>query len=237
MRHQLLYAIMFSCITFSGFTQNDSIPKLKEQKINFYKKQIIPTGLIVTGSLLNIGTIKNKIHDVIPKTNNDIDDYIQYAPMVEVYLFDALGFKHQNSVFDQTKYLAISQLIFKHFDRSSEKNRLMLLVPPVQIIPSHRAIQLLLLLGLTALFHEFKDSEPLIAYSGFVFATATGVLRMTNNAHWLPDVMVGAGIGILTTNIVYYLKPFQGFQPFKKKKEIAVTPVITGNSLGFLCRF
>ena len=227
---------MLSCITFSGFTQNDSIPKLKEQKNNFYKKQIIPVGLIVTGSLLNIGTIKNKIHDVIPKTDNNIEDYIQYAPMAEMYLLDAIGFKHQNSVFDQTKYLALSQLsssLIVHFLKNTTN---------VQrpnggdhSFPSGHTANAFV--GATVLFHEFRETEPLLAYSGYIFATATGFLRMTNNAHWLPDVMAAAGIGILTTNLVYYFKPFQGFQPFTKKKDVVFTPIINANSFGFQCRF
>jgi membrane-associated phospholipid phosphatase len=36
-------------------------------------------------------------------------------------------------------------------------------------------------------------------------ATATGVLRVMNNRHWLSDVITGAGIGILTTKFSYWL--------------------------------
>jgi membrane-associated phospholipid phosphatase len=57
--------------------------------------------------------------------------------------------------------------------------------------------------GATALYHEFRETQPLLAYSGFVFATATGVLRITNNAHWFPDVVAGAAVGIFITNLVY----------------------------------
>lgn len=36
-------------------------------------------------------------------------------------------------------------------------------------------------------------------------ATATGLMRMANNKHWLSDVMVGAGIGILSTEFGYWI--------------------------------
>jgi len=36
-------------------------------------------------------------------------------------------------------------------------------------------------------------------------ATATGLMRMANNKHWLSDVLTGAGIGILSTELGYYL--------------------------------
>ena len=35
-------------------------------------------------------------------------------------------------------------------------------------------------------------------------ATATSVSRLLNNRHWVSDVMVGAGIGILSTELGYY---------------------------------
>ena len=36
-------------------------------------------------------------------------------------------------------------------------------------------------------------------------ATITGVTRQLNNKHWLSDIMVGAGIGILSTEFGYFL--------------------------------
>lgn len=44
-------------------------------------------------------------------------------------------------------------------------------------------------------------------------ATTTGLMRMTNNKHWLSDVLTGAGIGILSTELGYYLADLI----FKKK--------------------
>lgn len=201
-----------------------------------FKSQILPVGLISAGVLLNIGDIKNHIQDKIPNTITRLEDYLQYAPIAEMYLFDVAGFKHQNSVFDQTKYLAISQLVscgLVHLMKSTTNVK-----RPTgddHSFPSGHTTAAFV--DATVLYHEFKDTEPIIAYSGYLFATSTGILRMTNNAHWLPDVLVGAGIGIITTNLVYYFKPLQGFQPFSKNKDVVVTPMININSLGFQCRF
>jgi membrane-associated phospholipid phosphatase len=230
------YILFFTFISFPSSAQNDSISFVNQQKKIFIRKQILPVSLIAAGSLLNIGEIKNKIQGKLPESDNNIDDYFQYGPMAEMYLLDAIGFKHQNSVFDQTKYLALSQLsssLIVHFLKNTTN---------VQrpnggdhSFPSGHTASAFV--GATVLFHEFRETEPLLAYSGFIFATATGVLRMTNNAHWLPDVMVAAGIGILTTNLVYYFKLFQGFQPFTKRKDVVFTPIINSNSIGFQCRF
>jgi membrane-associated phospholipid phosphatase len=236
----LLIIISLKC-TASGFQAENqdsiSVDSLQNLKTKLtLKSQILPISLITVGSLLNIGEIKNHIQDKLPNTNTNVEDYLQYAPIAEMYLSDALGFKHQNSIFDQTKYLAISQLttsLLVHLLKSTTKVK-----RPNgedQSFPSGHTSAAFV--GATVLFQEFKNTEPILAYSGYLFATTTGVLRMTNDAHWLPDVLVGAGIGILTTNLVYYFKPLQGFQPFHKKKDIVVIPMINSNSLGFQCRF
>ena len=41
--------------------------------------------------------------------------------------------------------------------------------------------------------------------AGYGVATATGVMRILNNRHWISDVMSGAGIGILSTELGYGL--------------------------------
>jgi membrane-associated phospholipid phosphatase len=85
----------------------------------------------------------------------------------------------------------------------------------------------------TMLFHEFKDTKPALAYSGFAFATATGVLRVLNNAHWVSDVLVGAGIGIIITDLVYRFEPLKNWNPFKNKKVHAfISPSYLNNTFG-----
>ena len=41
--------------------------------------------------------------------------------------------------------------------------------------------------------------------AGYGVATATGVMRVLNNRHWVSDVMSGAGIGIMSTELGYAL--------------------------------
>lgn len=47
--------------------------------------------------------------------------------------------------------------------------------------------------------------SPWYSIGGYSLATATAVSRMLNNKHWLSDVMVGAGVGILSTELGYFL--------------------------------
>lgn len=57
----------------------------------------------------------------------------------------------------------------------------------------------------TMLSREYGYKSPWISVGAYSVATATGLMRMANNKHWLSDVMVGAGIGIMTTEFGYWL--------------------------------
>lgn len=66
------------------------------------------------------------------------------------------------------------------------------------------------------LYYEYKDSNVWYASSGFLFATATGVLRIANNKHYTSDVLAGAGIGFASGLIVSYWNPFKSVTFGKK---------------------
>lgn len=57
----------------------------------------------------------------------------------------------------------------------------------------------------TMLHKEYGHISPWISIGGYALATTTGVSRILNNKHWIADVMAGAGIGILSTEIGYFL--------------------------------
>jgi len=99
MKSFFLVSLIFICIS-SGYAQTDSIHTEKPKRTKqFLKQQILPLSLITAGSLLNIGDIKEKIHEHTPMTDTKLDEYLPYVPAAEIYLFDALGFEHKNTVF------------------------------------------------------------------------------------------------------------------------------------------
>ena len=60
--------------------------------------------------------------------------------------------------------------------------------------------------GATLLHKEYGlTRSPWYSVAGYGVATATGVMRILNNRHWISDVMSGAGIGIMSTEIGYAL--------------------------------
>lgn len=200
------------------------------------KQSIIPVVLIGSGVLINHSQFEKNVHtDLRNAVGNNyefkIDNYIQYAPAAEIYIADIAGIKSKNHWFDQTKYLLISQLItssitegLKHLTLKTRPNGQFYSFPS-----GHTTFAFT---NATVLYNEFSESSPLLAYSGYVFSTTTGIYRMLNNKHWFSDVLVGAGIGILVTNLVYYFKPFKNFNPFKKNEGLVVIPQVGNNSYG-----
>lgn len=58
--------------------------------------------------------------------------------------------------------------------------------------------------GATLLHKEYGlTRSPWYSVAGYGVATATGVMRVLNNRHWISDVLSGAGIGILSGELGY----------------------------------
>jgi membrane-associated phospholipid phosphatase len=196
-----------------------------------YKRQVPSLALIATGTALLWKGNENLIR-YTPQTAISADDYLQYAPMVGMYAADIVGVKAQNSAWDQTKYLAISQLAcaavvqtLKYSICAQRPNK-----GTRNSFPSgHTSVAFV---GATVMYHEFKNTNSILAYSGFFVATAVGALRQTNRSHYISDVLAGAGIGILCTNLTYYFEPLKAWQPFKKSDKLSILPYYNGESAG-----
>lgn len=204
---------------------------------SIFKRSIVPVSLIGLGVFVNKSRferqlqtdLRNKVGD---NYNLPIDDYLQFVPVAEMYIADIYGLKAKNHWFNQTKYLFISNLISSAIThglkRVAKKKR-----PngsPNSFPSGHTTFAFT---NAAVLYNEFEDSSPILAYSGYAFATITGAFRMINNKHWLSDVLVGAGVGILATELVYYFEPLKNFNPFKKVKGMSVVPLIDDKHYGF----
>jgi hypothetical protein len=210
---------------------NDSIIKG-----SFIKKSILPASLIGLGVVINNSHFEKKFQtDLRNKVGNSyefrIDDYVQFMPIAEMYIANAFKIKAKNHWFDQTKYLFISNVISSAITHSlkriTNKTR-----PNGSLHSFPSGHTTFAFTNATVLYNEFKDTLPFLAYSGYAFATTTASFRMLNNKHWMSDVLVGAGVGFLVTEIVYYIEPFKKFNPFKKTKGIVMVPYMNNKNFG-----
>ena len=227
----------------SAFSQIKSIDtsytaRSKPEK-SFLKQSIVPLSLIGAGLIVNYSNgvfgkenLQENIQDRYPNFSTNADDYLQFAPAVMMYAADIFKVPSKNDAFTQTKYLVIAMLantiVVHGIKRITDEER-----PngAEYSFPSGHTSSAFVMA--TVLFHEFKDTKPALAYSGFAFATATGVLRVLNNAHWVSDVLVGAGIGIIITDLVYRFEPLKNWNPFKNNKiHSIISPTFIDNTFG-----
>lgn len=179
-----------------------------------YKKLIIPAALISYGvaslSIKGLKQLNASTQYEISEHQPDkikLDNYTQFAPAVLVYGLNAAGVQGKHNFRDRSIIYGTSMLItsaitvpLKHIvkeERPDESNKLS--------FPSgHTAIAFA---SAQFMFREYKDTNFLLSISGYSFAVFTGVYRMLNNKHWFGDVVGGAGFGILSTELAYWLYP------------------------------
>ncbi len=223
----LILHLMISGVCFGQyrFHRNSSFQNNRDVGYISFRKNVVPACLITGGILIDAFHIKKQVQDFFPGTDIHIEDFLQYVPIAILYGGDLVEEDHANTVFDQTKYLIISELatgILTH--------ALKLSIPEMrpdggtQSFPSgHTSLSFS---AASVVYNEFIDDNSKLASWGYTFSTATGLLRITNNRHWVPDVLVGAGMAMIITNLVYYFEPLKNWDPFHWNNRYAVIPQV-----------
>ncbi len=176
---------------------------------------IVPTALISYGVIaLKSGTLRdwnNHVKEEIwvehPHSHTSIENYLEYAPAVAVYGLNLAGIKGEHNLRDETFILGISAIIM-YSTTAATKSISKEWRPDgsdTKSFPSgHTATAFA---AAEFMRREYKDVSPWYGIAGYAAAAATGSLRMYNNRHWLSDVIAGAGVGILSTDIAYWVYP------------------------------
>lgn len=231
----IVLLLIFSIYSYSALP--DSLKTSKNDDC-FILKNALPLSLIILGSSLSGSSFEKDIQaDIRNIAGNDFenrsDDWLLFLPAAELYLAKLAGVRSENNLFDMTKNFCVANLISTGtvwgLKNLIEKQR-----PDgtENSFPSgHTNIAFT---NAAVLYHEYKASNRLVAYSGFVFSAATGILRILNNRHWSSDVITGAGIGILSGNLVYEYQPLKNWHPFGlgKSNDVVIYPQIGINSYG-----
>ena len=152
---------------------------------------------------LNKNDIQEYLHDHIGKTNTNLDDYLSFTPIISVTGLNLSGVQPKNDFYNRSLMLIKSEVLmigivygFKYATlemRPDSSDNLS--------FPSGHTAQAFL--SATLMHKEFKDKSIWYSIAGYTTASAVGVLRILNNKHWAPDVLVGAAAGILSVNLVY----------------------------------
>lgn len=212
------------------YAQIDTLQKGGKTRQEFFKSLIFPTSLGVIGGIVKETNLREYIQEKVQssrfRTNTTIDDYIQYVPIVELHVADLYNRKDFNKMFQTSKNLVIAEL-FTALIVQSIKHSVNIQRPDghdYSFFSGHTSQSFT---SATALYLEYENTNKFLALSGYGFATTTGILRVTNNRHWLSDVLVGAGIGMFSARVIWYINPFPNWKPFKSHK-VAIYPQVDG---------
>ncbi|MBK5279797.1 MAG: phosphatase PAP2 family protein [Bacteroidia bacterium] len=232
----LIVVLAISLFVSNDLLGQDSTARNTITKRAFYKSLILPTTLIGMGLIIKGSDIEHNFNSVI-RSNKDedllyvqthIEDYLQYIPIVAAYGLNLAGVKGENNIGNRTALLIKSELLMaaivhplKRFssvtrpDGSTENS-----------FPSGHTAQAFV--AATFLHKEFGKKSIWYSVGAYTCATAVGSMRMLNNRHWLSDVLVGAGIGIASTNLIYYTHRYK----WSKKTGKTVVMPTYGNGPG-----
>lgn len=220
MKRILLCLLVHTCIAQARLISVDTLQH--PAHTNFRSYQLLPPAtLILSGILVNgngCESIKNEIaeerNEHLKGFRTHIDDYLQFSPFVIAYGLDALGLKSRNDFANRTAILikgelgmlSVTHLLKKHThiqrpDRSNHAS-----------FPSGHTAQAFA--AATFLSEEYRHRLRWMPYASYGIASSVGILRMANNKHYISDVLVGAGIGILSVKLAYWTHQYK----WKKKK-------------------
>ena len=208
-----LFTVIFLIIAYLSplCAQNETVlsDSLKQKMpvigYNFNAKHLIlPASLITVGA---VGTAIDGMNDFhLFSRKSDVkkihlDDYMEWGMLGWVFVCDLMGKEKHNWV-DQLFLVTLAEGMNAVMTRTL-KYTVKEIRPdggPYSFPSGHTANAFL---GAHMAYKEFKDSSPVLAYSGYALALFVAGSRLYNNRHWVADVVAGAGFGILSVELAY----------------------------------
>ena len=204
------------------------------------KSLILPASLITVGA---VGTAIDGMNDFHLFSRKDsvkqihIDNYLEWGMLGWVFVCDLMG-KEKHNWGDQLCLVALAEGMnglmvhgLKNWINEPRPDG-----APYSFPSGHTSNAFL---GAHMAYKEFKDSSPILAYSGYAIAAFVAGSRLYNNRHWVADVVAGAGFGILSVELSYLIYfPIRNAIARRinrnvKNCPIVAAPVFSSNMAGF----
>ena len=164
--------------------------------------------------------VSSSVQTNMPGFELKFDDYLQYAPWAAHLAMGLCGVKGVS----KNKYQIVTADAFAAIMMAAVVNGFKYSINRTRpnghgaSFPSgHTATAFT---GATLLAHEYGSRSVWIPIAGYTVATATGVMRVLNNRHYVSDVIVGAAVGILAAELAYWATDaiFKDWKVFKLHK-------------------
>lgn len=209
-------------IKITSVAPNDSLHNINDSIIIKYpySKMIECTHIgvpFIVGGLIEMEhnkKFRELRNSFMPRFHSEVDNFTQYLPAGVMLGMKAFGVPSRSSWGEMLTADAFSAIIMAGLVNSI-KYTAKLRRPDGSSnnsFPSgHTATAFM---TATMLNKEYGDLSPWVGMGAYATATATGLMRMANNRHWMSDILAGAGIGIMSTEFAYWLSDII----FKRKK-------------------
>ncbi|MBO9615733.1 MAG: phosphatase PAP2 family protein [Dyadobacter sp.] len=210
---------LFLCIQIlpqAAFAQQDSTKLWKVTA-----GDVIPPVTLGLASLIVQGKISRHLQERVvsnyPNYRTKVDEYLPYVPGVVSLGLASAGVKGKHKLGDQVILAILSNVIAQGVTQSLK--RIVKYPRPNEednhSFPSGHATTAFT--NATILHEEYSQRSILYSIGGYGTATTVGAMRVLGNHHWLADVLMGAGIGIGATKIVYISYPWMQQQVRRMK--------------------
>ena len=186
------------------------------------------------GVLRRIDTrVQQEVYGKHPHAPFHADEYLQWAPAVAVYGLDAAGIKGTHGLIDKS-ILYMMSCVVAHVSVTALKKGTRQGRPDgtdFYSFPSgHTAIAFV---SAEFLRQEYRQVSPGYGAGGYATAATAGFLRVYNNKHWLSNTLAGAGLGMASVKLVYWVYPFLRRVVVKdKKSQTLVLPLYEQGAIG-----
>ncbi len=206
-----IYFFVFNTSVYGQYAVLDTTQNIENNSLKV-KSLIIPAALASYG-FISLGNEKVRhldfeVSDHLGHKNpNKIDDYLIYLPLVADIGLTVGGFKSKHNYKEKAALYFMSTTLnaVLVYPLKSLISRPRPDVSDFRSFPSGHTSNAFV--GAEYFWQEYKYRSKWLAASGYLVAATTGYLRLYNNKHWLSDVLAGAGIGMLSTKVCYWLFP------------------------------
>ncbi len=222
--------------TTSVFTfHNDSVHRLNFRYTDYkrgIKPFIAPVALIATGTTLHFSDAKKDFSSWFSETlpySGKADDYLRFAPLAAVYGLNAVGVKGKNN-FGNLTAIAMKSFILNDVIVYSLKKGVNEPRPsggPHSFPSGHTSVAFCFA---QIVHHEFGERSVWFSIGAYATASTVGLMRVAKGAHWFSDVMVAAGIGMFSTEVIYLTHQYKWDREHLRRLDIF--PFSTGKQTG-----
>ncbi len=207
--------ILIACILWvvsSQLSVAQPVDSTGMRKAHLFTRQFIyvPSILIMGGIFTNGNAeegfkkeIAEERTEYLSKFRTHVDNYLQFSPIAIAYGLDAMGYRSKTDICNRTAILLKGELLMTGavFGLKKITHQLRPDHSAYNSFPSGHTAQAFA--AATFLSEEYKTKFKWMPYAAYGIASSVGLLRMANNKHYISDVLVGAGIGILSMKAAY----------------------------------